>query len=218
MKALDMQNHYEVLEVSPGARPEEIERAYRLATTTWAEGSLALYSVFDDADAAMVRERVRHAYRVLSDGRARRAYDQATFDSPPEPRPVRIGRLHDGAPVDENYDDMEISLDDALEGTIEGAGEAGGADYDGPRLRRARMHRGFELEDIGEITKITVTHLQAIEDEAFDTLPAAVYVRGFVAAYVRAIGLDPKRVVTSYMARLEEARRGKARGRLLGRR
>jgi flagellar biosynthesis protein FlhG len=216
VKALDAQNHYEVLEVSPGARPQEIERAYRLATATWAEGSLALYSVFDDADAEMVREQVRHAYRVLSDEQARYAYDEATFDSPPEPAPVQIGRLHGVEPLDEDYD-MEISLGSALEATIGSSGEGGEPEYDGPRLRRARMHRGFELEDIGQITKITVTNLQAIEDEGFDSLPAAVYVQGFVTAYSRAIGLDPKRVAASYMPRLEAARKGKGRGRLLGR-
>lgn len=217
VKALDHQNHYEVLELSPGARPEEIERAYRLAQATWAEGSLALYSVFDDADAAIVRERVGHAYRVLSDERARRAYDQATFESPPAPQPVQIGRLHDVEPLDEDYEELEISLESAFGGGTRVSAEGGEADYDGPRLRRARMHRGFELEDIGQITKITLTHLQAIEDEAFDSLPAAVYVRGFVTAYARAIGLDPGRVTASYMPRLDAARKGKGRGRLLGR-
>ena len=83
MKALDTLNHYEVLEIAPGARPEEIERAYRLANATWAEGSLALYSLFDDQAAAGMRERVDHAYRVLSNERSRRAYDQATFETPP---------------------------------------------------------------------------------------------------------------------------------------
>jgi flagellar biosynthesis protein FlhG len=78
------------------------------------------------------------------------------------------------------------------------------------------MQRGFEFEDISGVTKIGVAYLQGIEDEAFDSLPAAVYVRGFVTAYARAIGLDPKRVAASYMPRLEAARKGKGRGRLLG--
>lgn len=214
MKALDTQNHYEVLEVSPGARPEEIERAYRLAKATWAQGSLALYSVFDDADAEAVRERIRDAYGVLSDERTRRAYDQEAFDLPPESQPVELAELAADEGLEEDYDDMEISLD----GTIEGSGESGHAVYDGPCLRRARMQRGFELEDISGVTKIGVAHLQGIEDEAFDSLPAAVYVRGFVAAYARAIGLDPKRVAASYMPCLEAARKGKGRGRLLGHR
>jgi flagellar biosynthesis protein FlhG len=219
VKGLEMQNHYEVLEVSRRARAEDIERAYRLATGTWMEGSLALYSVFDDSDAATMRERVRDAYRVLSDEHARRAYDQATFDVPMESQSVEVARLHDAESLGEVYDDeLEISLEGVLEASVESADESGEVDYDGGRLRRARMHRGFELEDISQITKISVSYLDAIECEAFDHLPAAVYVRGFVTAYVRVIGLDPARVTASYMARFEAAHRGKTRGRLLGRR
>ena len=218
-----MQNYYEVLEVSPGARPEEIERAYRLASATWAEGSLALYSLFEDADAAVVRERVRDAYQILSDERARRAYDAATFETPPHPAPASgtPGQVVESDPLgarEGGYDDMEISLDNALEGRVEGSGDGNDADFDGARLRRARMHRGVELEEIGRVTKVMLMYLQAIEDEAFDILPAAVYVRGFVTAYARAIGLDPTRVAESYMPRFEAARNGKDRGRLLGRR
>lgn len=218
MKSLDSQNHYEVLEVSPGARADEIERAYRLATSTWAEGSLALYSVFDDGDSAVMRERIDQAYQVLSDDRTRTAYDRATFDELPssEPAPALVGTAASEQAPD--YDDMEISLESALEGKVEGSGEAGESDWDGARLRRARMHRGVELEEIGRITKVTLTYLQAIEDEAYDNLPASVYARGFVSSYARAIGLDPDRVAGGYMSRLEEARTGKDRGRLPARR
>lgn len=230
MKTVDMQNHharnqyeqnhYEVLEVAPGARPEEIERAYRLATTTWAEGSLALYSLFEDREASAVRERISEAYRVLSDDRARLAYDRATFDSVPlqdssPPSPSQVSEL---SPLEEEYDDREISLDNALGGKVEGSGEAAEAEYDGARLRRARMNRGIELEGVGQVTKVALVYLQAIEDEEFDRLPAGVYVRGFVTAYARAIGLDPDRVARSFMPRVESARQDKGRGRLLGRR
>lgn len=220
MKTLESQNHYEVLEVTPGARPEEIDRAYRLATAAWGQGSLALYSLFDEADAAAIRERVAQAYEVLSDERARRSYDAKTFDSPPaaEPDPAPSGRGSDADRSDEDFDEFEIALESALEDGDPGTGEGGDPDYDGARLRRSRMNRGVELEEIGRITKITLTYLRAIEEEAFDTLPAEVYVRGFVTAYARAIGLDPKRVAASYMPRFEEARKEKGRGRMLGRR
>ena len=221
MKTLEVQNHYEVLEVPPGARLDEIERAYRLAATTWSEGSLALYSLFDDRDASLVRERIDKAYSVLSDEGSRRAYDSATFDELPQPPPEPASAVPAAelSTLEEEYDDMEISLDSALEGKVEGVeGEAGESEYDGARLRRARMHRGIELDEIGQVTKVTLTYLQAIEDEAFESLPAPVYVRGFVTAYARAIGLDPERVAKSFMPRFEEARTGKGRGRLLGRR
>ena len=218
MKGLEVQNHYEVLEVSPGARREEIERAYRLATGTWAEGSLALYSIFDDADAAIMRERVDHAYSVLSDDAARRAYDEETFDSPAEPESDSNAHMREVEPVGEGYGDVEVSLQGALEIPPGGGSEAGEVDYSGARLRRARMHRGFEIEEISRITKIAGSYLHAIEEEAFDSLPAEVYVRGFVTAYARTIGLEWTNVATSYMTRLQVARQGKTRGRHLGRR
>ena len=91
----------------------------------------------------------------------------------------------------------------ALEGSLEG-GSKGDGEFDGPRLRRLRMHRGIELDEIAEITKVSSRYLRCIEEEAFDGLPAPVYVRGFVTAYARTIGLNPQRVVASYMLRLEE--------------
>jgi len=78
--------------------------------------------------------------------------------------------------------------------------------YDGARLRRARMRRGLELDQIAQVTKINPTYLRFLEEERFDDLPAAVYVRGFVAAYARCCGLDLGAVVPSYMERFETAR------------
>lgn len=218
MKGLEAQNHYEVLELAPGARREEIERAYRLATETWAEGSLALYSIFDDADAAIMRERVQHAYRVLSDDASRRAYDDETFDSAAEPELEPSAQTGELESVEEDYEDIEISLEGALEANSGVRSETGEVDYSGARLRRSRMDRGFEIEQISQITKIAGSYLHAIEEEAFDSLPAEVYVRGFVTAYARTIGMDWTRVATSYMVRFQAAHQGRTRGRLLARR
>jgi len=72
--------------------------------------------------------------------------------------------------------------------------------------------------DIAEITKVNPTYLKCIEDEEWDDLPALVYMRGFLTAYTRAVGLDTEKVLATYMPRLESQRQGKGRGRLLGRR
>ena len=98
------------------------------------------------------------------------------------------------------------------------ADEAADAVWDGPRLRRARLVRGLEIEDVATTTKINPTYLRFLEEERFDDLPAVVYVRGFVAAYARLLGLDPTRVAPSYVARFEEQRSATPRGRILGRR
>ena len=89
-----------------------------------------------------------------------------------------------------------------------------------PHLRRewARLLRGLEIDDVAASTKVNPTYLRFLEEERFDDLPAVVYVRGFVSAYARLLGIDPAQVAPGYVARCEEHRRQKPRGRFLGRR
>jgi DnaJ-class molecular chaperone len=193
MKPLSEQDHYETLEVSPDAGLEEIERAYRLARATYADDSLAGYSVFGQGDAAAIRERIETAFRVLSDPDARRAYDA-----------FLAGESHPAAPapVEEAESALEVQIPlDAFEEL-----EDDSVEFDGARLRRARLRRGLELEDVSRITKINSVYLGFLEEGRFGELPARVYVRGFVAAYASCIGLDPSRVAASYMKSYEAAR------------
>ena len=213
MKALHDQDHYAVLELPTGATADEIERAYRAMRDTYRSESLALYSLFTDRDAATIRERIEEAYRVLSDPDQRRLYDASSAgqDAASDPRAIASGG--DGgltgmdsieSPSD-SFRDLESDIDE----------EAG--EFDGPKLRRARLRRGFELDQIADITKVSVANLARIEDEEFADLPATVYVRGFVTAYSRTIGLDPARVVASYLARVEQARQVQPHGRFRSR-
>ena len=75
MRSIDELDHYELLEINRSATPSEIDRAYRVAQQTYAEGSLALYSVFERSDAASIRLSFDEAYRVLSDAELRAKYD-----------------------------------------------------------------------------------------------------------------------------------------------
>ncbi|MGZ8361789.1 MAG: helix-turn-helix domain-containing protein, partial [Allosphingosinicella sp.] len=60
----------------------------------------------------------------------------------------------------------------------------------GGRLRVAREARGLSLQDIANQTRIPVRHLQHVEQEQWDDLPAITYCVGFVRAYGNAVGLD----------------------------
>ncbi len=218
MRGIGELDYYELLEIPRTATRAEVERSYRLSQQTYGEGSLALYSVFEDDDAAAIRDRLDEAYRVLSDPEFRAAYDegQPVGDSEPHSmsseEPWHVGSSSDvateetGTPAFDEVVEEYAALEDEADG-----------DFDGVRLRRARLFRGYEINDIADVTKVGGTHLRNIEDENFVDLPADVYVRGFVTAYARTIGLDPKIVVPSYMARVQESRSGNQRGRFLGR-
>ena len=60
----------------------------------------------------------------------------------------------------------------------------------GAQLRRAREAKGMSLDDIAGRTRIPIRHLQNIEREEWDALPAATYAVGFTRNYANAVGLD----------------------------
>lgn len=210
MKAIAEMTHYEVLEVGTDATPEEVERAYRLARSVYAEDSLAAYSVFSEEDSSALRERVEIAYRVLSDPDQRNAYDRSLGAVVAREEEIEIAldlATDEPGVVDAPSEVLhEVTEFDAFE-------EEAGGSFDGAWLRRSRLRCGVEIEQIAAITKINPTYLRFIEDERFEDLPAPVYVRGFVTAYTRCIGLDPARVVPGYMKRLDGVQRPEPRGR-----
>jgi len=75
------------------------------------------------------------------------------------------------------------------------------AEVTGAFLKKVREIRGLELGDISQRTKISERYLRALEEEQFGEMPAAVYVRGYVTEYARALRLDPQRAAESYLVR-----------------
>src|SRR4029078_6970399 len=76
-----------------------------------------------------------------------------------------------------------------------------GTEYSGPLLRQIREAVGVELREIAERSKNGMAYLSAVGGESVHRLPAAVYVRGFLVEYARALGLDSERVKQTYLAR-----------------
>lgn len=65
----------------------------------------------------------------------------------------------------------------------------------GAFLREERSRRSVTLEEISDHTKISVRFLDALERGDYSILPAEAFVRGFVRAYARYIGVDPEEVI-----------------------
>jgi len=141
---------------------------------------------------------------------------RAPLPAAPDAPPSSLAAAHAARPLRVEESATERALPRELE-AFEESGEDEGAEWTGPRLRRARLLRGLEIADVATATKVNPTYLRFLEEERFDDLPAVVYVRGFVAAYARLLGIDPTRVAPSYVARCEEHRRATPRGRSHGR-
>lgn len=62
----------------------------------------------------------------------------------------------------------------------------------GDTLRRARLKKGYSLEEVQQITKIQQRHLVNIEENNFAALPGDFYVRSFIEQYAVAVDIDPQ--------------------------
>jgi cytoskeleton protein RodZ len=72
----------------------------------------------------------------------------------------------------------------------------------GNTLREARVRRNLTLQQVEEDTKIRVKYVQAMENEDFDVMPGATYVKGFLRTYSTYLGLDPEVILGEYRSRI----------------
>ncbi|MEO6952449.1 MAG: helix-turn-helix transcriptional regulator [Polyangia bacterium] len=68
----------------------------------------------------------------------------------------------------------------------------------GHSLRQARLKAGRSLDDIARVTKISSANLEHLEAGDRASLPAEVFVCGYLRAYARELGLDADECVARY--------------------
>lgn len=178
------ETHYRVLGLPPQASREQIERAYRFCNEMYGPSSLATYSLLEPSDVEATRARIDEAYAVLVDPARRRAYDETIGLRAPGVVPYPAAQAPEHAP--EPTDLPEVVT--------------------GAALKRIREMRGISLRQIAIESKVGIRYFQYIEEDRFSYLPAPVYLRGFLSEYARVVGLDGRRVVESYIARIGRSR------------
>jgi len=197
LRTEDEQTYYEILETEPGVSDEEIRRAYRTVKDNYASGSSVIAGLYDDHELAALHARINAAHDTLFAPDRRRLYDLALPEADLA-RAVRAAAAVTRPAVGTGGSAGAAAEDrpDASEAVIDPAAEVTGA-----FLKKVREIRGLELNDIAQRTKISERYLRALEDEQFADMPAAVYVRGYVTEYARALRLNPQRAAESYLAR-----------------
>jgi len=68
----------------------------------------------------------------------------------------------------------------------------------GKHLREVRESRNLSLKEVSESTKIKERLLNAIEEDQYDLLHSPVYVKGFLEAYAKYLGLNPNDIILRY--------------------
>lgn len=171
---------WEVLGVEPGADLEKVHRAYHTRRSLFAESSLATYSMLDKGERSDLMERIDEAFMRISNAVADMPIQGETDFAGNSPNGFDLAGMH--TPTDL-------------------VGDPGGF------LRYHRLIAGLTLEQISVETKIRPNLIEAIEQEDWDLLPAAVFVRGFVVQVARLLHMDePDQLATSFVQKMRAER------------
>jgi hypothetical protein len=215
----DGQTYYEILEVKPTAGPAEIYAAYQRARTTYSPSSPALYSMFTPEEAQQLMTLIEEAYQTLSHQARRKEYDSKIGIAKPMPKsaagmpapksaqaapkkedpwvgPVRVGAKRlDELPkgfARTKFTVYEVKPD--MEKEIEAVEQV-----DGLFLQKVRLYKGVTLDQMVDEIRVIKSTLVALEANNLDALPVAVFTRGFVVQFARALGLDDRKISDAYM-------------------
>ncbi|PTM58924.1 helix-turn-helix domain-containing protein [Desmospora activa] len=68
----------------------------------------------------------------------------------------------------------------------------------GSYLKQTRESLGYTLDQVQKSTKIHIEYLRALENDQYDALPSAFYVRAFLRTYAHSLGLDAQPLLDRY--------------------
>lgn len=205
------ETYYDILKVDAKATIAEIVAAYHTAKNAFSHESMATYSLFSADEAEKILAKLDEAYHTLSNIEKKRDYDEQLKKRreeegmPPQMTELEIKQkaqllpnASDGAPKQQTpaaLSEPQVPLPsyEAITGAV---------------LREIRDKRALSLEDVSRITKIPTKFITAIETEDPKTLPARVYLQGFVKNLATLYRLDPKFAATSYLGHIDRLQQG----------
>lgn len=223
-------SYYEILDVSMNANHETIRTAYIRAKNAYNRDSLAIYTLFDQDESRRILDQIEEAYNVLSDAEKRKKYDESHGYISSEPGSITsfprntawngstvvkteagastaseqspIARLQSLQSAGDNYTPLRTYKASALYEKNEETEEKlnNPSIVNGAFLKMAREYKNVSQDAIMELVKIKRNYLTALEEDDFKKLPAAVFVRGFVVQYAKALNLDGEKIASCYMS------------------
>lgn len=217
----ERKNYYDVLEIEPNANPQQIENAYIRARNAYSGDSVALYSLMTKEECESVLSQIEEAYSVLGFPEKRREYDrlrgfnQSGFATIKTMEQIQTGYSQPEDKKDtvqyENFGSnlieakvskitaqkkfgLEYEEDSVMDAKIRDCTE-----FTGAFLKSIREYKNVTIERMAEMTRISKTHINAIENDDISKLPADVYTRGYVYQYAKVLKLNPDQVAASYL-------------------
>lgn len=200
-------NYYDILELSLQCSQNDITDAYKKAKATYSGQNPALYTIFSDQEAREYLKLVEEAYSVLGNRSLRALYDekmvkgvrateQVAYDTLlQESRTSKAFQLPKNSRFKLEYEKVPEMENEIAQQTA----------WTGEYIKKIREYKKVSLEQMSEVTKITAFYLNAIEKMETKSLPAPVFVRGYIVQVCRVLAIDDKRVADSYMKSFKDS-------------
>jgi curved DNA-binding protein CbpA len=211
-KDFDQLNYYEMLDIKPDAAALEIRSAYNSALQMYQSDSLVSYSFFSPEERKEILALLEKAYFTLINENERDIYDNelirlgilnATERNPAVKKPVSIfdiNRQSDASGMLKTHNaelKAKVSQNQRIREIIS-QHEISGTD-----LKAIRNELGVAIEKIHQETKIRIDYLNSIEGNNIEKLPPAVFLKGFVKAYLKCLYIEPADEISArYMSGL----------------
>lgn len=211
-------NYYEILEVEPEASAEDIYTAYARLKKTYSLRNPDIFRnfTFDELQELLVM--LEEAYSTVGNPDTREIYNQKfshllrnfklekmDFVSSTREQLASSKAEENAKFIPAGYGKTSLStykIDDTLESLIDSQ-----EFFDGQFLSKVRRYKNVDLEVLSKTTCISMKYLYALEDNNYNALPAGVFTRGYVHQYCKVLGLDEKRVLTSFMKLFNNGRK-----------
>ncbi len=206
IKKISELDFYEVLNLRPDATPEEIEKAYLQALSTYHEESLASYGGLSSEERTSILKRIEEAFATLSNPEKRKPYDARIMPNRPEGRQRAYFRIstvrmeiEDAAEEKSFWNRLKDSFFFRRDGKFRPHRDLS-ADrqresmperdplYSAESLKILRLQKGLKLEEVAGRLKIRASLLQALENEDHSLLSGKMRLH-LLKEYARSLGL-----------------------------
>jgi hypothetical protein len=194
-------NYYDMLDIKPNATALEIRAAFNAALQMYQSDSLVSYSFFSQKERSQILALLEKAYLTLINETQREKYDNeltgmgilSTMEKSvaAKKEPVNIfdiNRQKDNSVTRKNHNaelKIKVSQNQRVKEIISRQ------DISGADLKTMRNELGVAIEKIHQETKIRLDYLNYIEEDEVNKLPAAVFLKGFVKAYLKSLYIEP---------------------------
>jgi hypothetical protein len=198
-KSFAEMNYYEMLNVKPDAAFFEIRHAYNAAMQMYRADSIISHSFFSQEERKQILSFVEKAYATLINEKERQVYDGDLIQqgvitatkwkvSPKKAICIfDINRNSGIKSVAKNNDAIREKIVQSKRiAEIITQDKISGAD-----LKEIRNKLDVPIENIASETKISSYYIKNIEEDNISRLPAPVFLKGFIKAYLKCLCLEP---------------------------